>query len=501
MQEAPELADVPNDALSQPADSSAERPWWMRAWLWVAVLAALPFIGFWTYGLTDLDEGFYGSVTAEMNRRAEWITPFYNGHPWFEKPVLLYWFTKPSLMLFGGQFGLRLPGVLATLGLFAIVAWFVRRRLGDSAAQKAVLILAGSLLVVGIGRWLSVDPFLNLCLAGSLLLFWESLGGSWELRAWSGLLLGCSALAKGPVGIILFCLIVGWTYWKQPDLRPGFRGGWLGFFVLMFVAIAAWYVPAFLKDGNLFVQEFLIRQNLQRFSGGDEAHSVGVIGLLIYPLVLLIGMAPWSWFAFLKWPWKDAPPVERYLATWACVTFVLFTLSGTKLPHYILPATVPIAILAAIRLERVKSLMPFGVVIVLVGAIAQAGLTFWYGYDNAELHRIARYVRVKGGEVAAYQMPRREHGLGTLKMKVQETSHPSLPFYVGHSVLEADKLGDLIDAKKPLWVITRVGRIHDEDLRECAAIGQRLRVEPVPGAEKNYVLYLLEAASPRTARH
>ena len=65
------------------------------SWALVWLLAVLPFLGFWMYGLFDIDEGFYGAVVAEMNRRHEWLTPYYNGHPWFEKPILLYWVSKP----------------------------------------------------------------------------------------------------------------------------------------------------------------------------------------------------------------------------------------------------------------------------------------------------------------------------------------------------------------------------------------------------------------------
>jgi 4-amino-4-deoxy-L-arabinose transferase-like glycosyltransferase len=44
--------------------------------LWPWVLAAcIPLIGWWSYGLFDLDEGFYAAVVAEMNRRGEWINP------------------------------------------------------------------------------------------------------------------------------------------------------------------------------------------------------------------------------------------------------------------------------------------------------------------------------------------------------------------------------------------------------------------------------------------
>jgi len=118
-----------------------------RRWIIVWVLACLPLMGWWLYGLFDVDEGFYGAVVAEMNRRGEWITPYYNGKAWFEKPILLYWLAKPCLALFGDMIGPRLPSILTTLGTYGAVAWFANRRLGATVAQLSVLFLASSLLV------------------------------------------------------------------------------------------------------------------------------------------------------------------------------------------------------------------------------------------------------------------------------------------------------------------------------------------------------------------
>lgn len=129
-----------------------------KHWLWVWVAAALPLLGWWAYGLLDLDEGFYGAITAEMNRRGEWITPYYNGTPWFEKPILIYWLAKPCIALFGEMIGPRLPSVLCAVGAYAVIAWFGRKRLGDSAAQISVLALGSSLLMVGVSRMMLTDP-------------------------------------------------------------------------------------------------------------------------------------------------------------------------------------------------------------------------------------------------------------------------------------------------------------------------------------------------------
>ena len=85
-------------------------------WKWW-FFAALPLVGTWLYGLFDLDEGFYAAVTREMIIRGEWITPYYNGAPWFEKPILLYWLAKVTVMVFG-DFGARLPSILCNLAFY-----------------------------------------------------------------------------------------------------------------------------------------------------------------------------------------------------------------------------------------------------------------------------------------------------------------------------------------------------------------------------------------------
>src|SRR5579862_2818619 len=112
-----------------------------------------------------------------MNRRGEWITPFFNGHPWFEKPILLYWVAKPCLALFGNAIGPRLPSILATLGTYAVVGWFTKRRFGSAAAVLSVIALSSCLLVVGVGRMMLTDPLLLLTLTAAFCTFWESLQG------------------------------------------------------------------------------------------------------------------------------------------------------------------------------------------------------------------------------------------------------------------------------------------------------------------------------------
>ncbi|MBI1756579.1 MAG: glycosyltransferase family 39 protein [Fimbriimonas ginsengisoli] len=505
-------------------------------WIATFVLAAIPLLGWWLYGLFDVDEGYYGAVVAEMNGRHEWITPFYNGHPWFEKPILLYWLAKPAVMALGPWVGARLPSAFCTMGLFGVVAWAGARRSSPLTGQLAALVLASSVLVVGVGRMMMPDAALVLFLSWSLLLLCEGLSGDGRKVVWSGVMLGLAVLAKGPVALAIALLVLGVFVWLEPGLRPRFRWPWMGAILAFAVVVCSWYLPAYLANRQSFVQGFLIEQNLRRFSGGDEAHSIGWIGLLLYPLVLLVGMFPWSlWgpralaaaLARRKPGWHEAVPgigpFQRFLAIWVVVAFLLFSLAGAKLPHYILPCCPPLALLIGERLARsrvaragtterappvegdragrstiestplpISDLPGFVVATLAVALVAHFGMSAWYVRSGqAELHAYARYLREQGGDVALYQMPRRQQSRGTLGASLQETSQPSTLLYLGRGALEAERFDQLASAPHPLWILTRPGRLEPSDFRDAFKRGLSLQPADVGDERSHYALYRL----------
>lgn len=482
-----------------------------RGWDFVALLLALlPLLGFWTYGLFDLDEGFYAAAAREMLRRGEWVTPLYQGHPWFEKPILLYWMAIPSIAAFGEAVGPRLPSVLCSAGTLLLVFAAARRWLGEASGRTSVLVLGSSILAVGAGRMMLADPPLILFLSAALLLFWASLTNQNKrllLRIAAAACLGVAVLAKGPVAGLLTILIFAVTYWREPDLRPAFRGGWPASVAAFFGVVAVWYVPAYLADGSVFVDKFLIEQNIGRFTGGDAAHTLGgPLNWLFYVGVLLLGMFPWSLWVPAAWPRKgeadERDAFRRYLGTWALVVFVFFSLSGAKLPHYVLPAFPPLAMLVGARLaSRRPDRFPLGPAIacVVVAIIVQGAFVLYYGggrvgpFDvpgfHREVHDLTRWLRARGGSVAVYRMSRREADRGTGTTELRETAHPSIFFYLDRPALDTDDLEALESAPKPLWVLTRIGRIDEADRRRLES---KFRVEEVtPFPTRFYTIYRL----------
>ena len=482
----------------------------------VAAFVVLPFLGWWTYGLFDLDEGVYAAIVAEMLRRHEWVTPFYNGAPWYEKPILIYWVAKPFVWLFGTSVGPRLPSVLATWGTIGLVAWFARRRMAPGTRYVAPLVLASSLLVVGVGRMLLTDPLLVLCLTATLLWFWESLVGDARWRLAAGTALGFAVLAKGPVSIALFVIIAAYTFWRERTLRPRFyRGWWFSGALLCAAVMALWYVPIYLATRENFVQGFIVEQNINRFLGGDTAHTVpGLANLVVYLPVIVVGMIPWSLLLWRAWPRRgagDDPGVmlRRYLATWGMTVFVFFTLAGSKLPHYMVPALIPLGLLVADDCARrwtpltLRGLFRPLAWTACVAIIAQGAFSvYYYGLTvggrvlvagfHAELHQIARLVGAEArpeDAIVEYQTGRRkEHRQNPL---ISETSHPTLRFYLNRTIPLTDDFARVLADPHTTWLITRWNRIDAHQEAQARASGRALERVATPFRQEYYALYRL----------
>ena len=497
-----------------------------RSFILTLLLAALPLLGWWSTGLFDLDEGFYGAITAEMNRRGEWITPYLAGRPWFEKPILLYWLAKPSLMLFGEMVGPRVPSVLATIVTLALVGWYGKRNFGERVGRLAMLILGGTLLFSGLGRLMMTDPLLVLCITAGFLLFEESLRGMRHARWLSGLAIGISVLAKGPVAVLLLVPLLLWRFFRFPELRGQLRGGWLGFFAAFVVAVASWYLPAYLINGDLFVQKFLIEQNLRRFTGGDEAHTLGgPAAFAFFVPVFLLGFMPWSFVllgnAIVHRKNRQTDERLLFLIAWAVIVFAFFSVSGAKLIHYIMPMFPPLALVLAATLDRHSKFLErwfvaAGVWVVLLFGLLNVALPLldsppplpkearekiiairdeprtpaflsrWLKdalnlVDALPAPKEAREkiiaLREQPGTLVFYQIGRREASKGTGTLQLRETSLPSLRLYAKRDALDVESIADLQTLPSPLIIFTRKDRISDAEAIEFGLMQQPTKPE------------------------
>lgn len=326
----------------------------MRGLNWLLILGALIDIAL--FGLTDLDEGFYASVSWEMRQRGDYLTPTFQGEPWFEKPPLIYWLMNASMRVFGeNTFALRLPSVLMYwLTMIALGVWG-NRRFGNGVGTKSALLFGVAPLSLLLARMAITDMTLTFFLLVAVIALWESRYRPFLWSVMGGIALGLAALTKGPFSLGL----VGLLYLWQGRALP-FRWALMALGIAFCVALP-WYGGVYGQHGSEFFMEFVVRQNLLRFVGGDTAHSVwSLIGrggtaslltgiavyLLFYVLILWVGGFPMAGFMEVLWQ-RHESPLMRYLQRWCWLVFGLFTISFTKLPAYIFPMFPMLALLIA----------------------------------------------------------------------------------------------------------------------------------------------------------
>lgn len=323
------------------------------ALLLVFAAACLLFFARLNCPLLEPDEARYAEIPRQMLAQGNWLVPVLHGQPYYDKPPLLYWLTMASYRIFGvHDWAARLvPGLAGLLTILVTYLWG-RRALGPGAALAAAFILCLSARFIYLGRMLTMDGLLGLCViaalaSGHVALDRKSLGWGWWLL--SACACGLGLLTKGPVTLVLVAVPLLVYQWID---RRAARWRWHAW--LLYVAAAAglaapWYVTVASRDPG-FADHFFWKHNVLRYVAPfDHAEPVW-----FYVPSLALGLLPWTLLvpALVKLLLRRSaraagrrPPALGFflLALAWCVLF--FSLSGSKRPGYILPA-IPLLALA-----------------------------------------------------------------------------------------------------------------------------------------------------------
>jgi 4-amino-4-deoxy-L-arabinose transferase-like glycosyltransferase len=362
---------------------------------WI-LLGVCLFAFFWRLGsvpLFDLDEALYVGSARQMVLSGDYITPRLNSRPpfspetltvpFFEKPIMVYWCSALSMRIFGiSELAARLP--VAVSGLAAVLLVYVMgvRWFGRRAGFFSALLYALAPMTVIDARQMTTDGLLVLWLLGMLFAF-AKVEGIGEERSTSPMvyillfwvLSAFAILTKGAVGLLLPAMIIfffGFTGKGRGTpfldrlksvcgsvlrLRPV-----LGLLLCLLLA-SPWHIAIAQRgemdaQGRTFVQEYLVRQHIGRFRGGDAVHNAPLPTYIAY---FLIGFFPWACYAPSAFRRRISEEEEshheaeasRFLLVWFAVIFGFFTLGAAKLPTYIVPAYPAAALLFGRWLNRV----------------------------------------------------------------------------------------------------------------------------------------------------
>ncbi len=333
--------------------------------LWIAALAVLLAFGFLgSRGIWDPDEGRYTNVALNMLDSGDWLDPQRNddtGH--WTKPPLTYWAIAASVAAFGqNTWAARLPAALSYL-LCVWLAWRCARRLQPGTESTAAVVYATMLLPVGAAQFMTTDFPMAALQTLAMYAFIESRFGTGSHRQrWLWLMWAAYAaafLAKGPPALLPLLATMAFQ-WLAPSPHPR---RWLLVLsgLVLFLALALpWYVAVTAGHPGL-LRYFLGAEVVERMvSDKFDRHGEWYGWLQIYAPTLLLGTLPWT-PALWRWArglparlrrWRDpaarrADATSLLLTLWLLLPLLAFCTAQSRLPLYILPLFVPLALLAA----------------------------------------------------------------------------------------------------------------------------------------------------------
>ena len=373
---------------------------------WAIPLLILAFVAFYlvplgTHGLWIPDESRYAQIGQQILIDGNWVTPHFMDLRYFEKPIAGYWMIALGQAIFGENlFGVRIASALAT-GLSVLLAYCVARRLWNDPRKSVAcaLIYMTFGLIAGQAGYANLDPQFTFWVNLSLVALWfavDSRSGRERVISWAvlGFACGMGFMTKGFLAFLLPVLIaLPYMIWQKRFVEM-VKFGLLAMLVAALVSLP-WVLAVHAQEPDYW-RFFFWHEHIRRFAGEDAQH--GRPWWFYLPL-LVVSSLPWA--ALLPVTFKDAWHNRRnakvvFVLLWMLLPLALFSLSKGKLPTYIMPCMLPLALLLGYALmQRVEhaqtgALRTNALVNVLLAGVALAALIYFQiktpFYDNEPLH-------------------------------------------------------------------------------------------------------------------
>lgn len=321
--------------------------------------------------LMDNDSAHHANIALHMHLTGDYASLVDHNGDYLDKPHLLFWLSAFCYKIFGVTgFAYKLPSFF-----FTILGVYSTYRLGKTlynkeAGKLSALILASSFAFILANNDVRMDAILTACIAFATWQLVEFIQTKKLLNvagAALGLALGFST--KGMIAV--FVPAIGSLFYilYRKDRRIFLNWKWLPMLLLFAVFISpvlyCYYLQYNLhpekmvrgKDHTNGIKFILLDQSVERFGGqtGDTSKQ----DYFFFLHSFLWAFAPWSILAciaisvrlknFLK-------RKEEWLTTGIfLIIFVLVSLSGFKLPHYLNVVFPVTSVMAAVFIINIQS--------------------------------------------------------------------------------------------------------------------------------------------------
>ena len=370
------------------------------AWmvLLMAIVTLLPFLGlneFSTKG--EPREAVVAMSMLQQNNR---ILPVNNGFDIPFKPPFFHWCITAFSMLQGyvSEFTSRLPSAIALIALLVSTFCFYARRKNSNVSIIATILTLTAFEVHRAGTNCRVDMVLTAFIVGAIYLlyrWWER--GSRNLPWLAILCMSGATLTKGPVGIILPCMVIFIFMLTEREKPIKLILKLTAYAILSLILPAMWYYAAYKQGGEQFLS-LVMEENVGRFAG-KMSYGSHENPAIYNVLMLIAGWAPWTLimlFSLFVLPWKTmsrsafvekirtADPLQKF--TWLAflLIFIFYCIPKSKRGVYLLPCYPFMAVLIAEYMIWFikRSIMP---VKLYIGFISTVGILLTIAFVVARL--------------------------------------------------------------------------------------------------------------------
>jgi 4-amino-4-deoxy-L-arabinose transferase-like glycosyltransferase len=375
----------------------------------ILIIAWVP--GFFTLPPLDRDESRFAQATKQMLESGDYVAMRVGEEARNQKPIGIYWLQGLSTAALNGFvppesasreiWTYRVPSLLGAFAAVALTFWMTRLAAGPAAGFLAALLLGFTLLLATEAKIAKTDAVLLASIMGAQSLIMRAFlsahpdsghvsrpGFLHGVFGWAAF--GFGILVKGPViFLVCFATILAVCIWDK-------RVRWLSRLrVLTGIVVAAaivlpWAIAVYVAtDGAFYADslggDFALKLvSAQETHGGPPGYYLLLAPITFWPATLVL--FPSLVFAFQH----RREPVMRLLLSWLLTGWLMFELAPTKLPHYILPAYPPLAMIGArwlirgapfpvTRMERLAQRISLGL-FVFVGFLLGA-LIIWAPYQ------------------------------------------------------------------------------------------------------------------------
>ena len=374
--------------------------------LLLLAFAAFYLLPLGLHGLWIPDETRYAQISQEMLLSGNWVTPHFMGVRYFEKPAAGYWLIALGQAVFGQNlFGVRIASALTT-ALSVWLAYLVARRMWHDPRKSfaSALLYLSFGLIAGQAGYSNLDPQFTFWVNLSLVALWFALDSPTtrgRLVSWTVLGVACAMgfMTKGFLALALPVLIaVPYMLWQR-RLGELLRYGPLAVAVALLLCLP-WVWAIHVQEPDYW-RFFFWNEHVRRFTSDTAQHARP---WWFFLPIMVVACLPWAGMlpATLTKMWQQRrQPAIAFLALWMLLPLFFFSLSNGKLPTYIMPCLLPLALLMGHALTellqqgKARAICINGLLNFAIGMAAMVALIYLqisrppYGNSHAEMFSLS----------------------------------------------------------------------------------------------------------------